>query len=82
MFLDVFDNVFLLNLPLETPEGALNRLAILDLDFSHAPTPPSPDNPNMLGYHGQARILGAFQAKVNEIVPVEPLVVCIQGHTP
>jgi hypothetical protein len=36
MLLDVLDDVFLLNLALEAAEGAFNRLAFLDLDFSHA----------------------------------------------
>jgi hypothetical protein len=41
VLLDVLDDVFLLNLPLEPPESALNRLALLDLHFRHASTPPS-----------------------------------------
>jgi hypothetical protein len=40
MLLDIFDDVFLLNLPLEPAESALDRFALLDLDFSHALTPP------------------------------------------
>jgi hypothetical protein len=36
VLLDVLDDVFLLHLPLETAERALDRLAILDFDFSHA----------------------------------------------
>jgi hypothetical protein len=36
MLLDVLDDVFLLNLALETPEGALDGLAFLNLDLSHA----------------------------------------------
>jgi len=56
MLLDVLDDVFLLNLPLETAEGALNRFPVLDLDFSHSTYPflnarTSGVKPNMLGYH-------------------------------
>jgi hypothetical protein len=36
MLLDVLDDVFLLNLPLEPTESAFNRFALLDLYFSHA----------------------------------------------
>jgi hypothetical protein len=36
MLLDVLDDVFLLDLPLEAAEGALDRLTLLNLDFSHA----------------------------------------------
>jgi hypothetical protein len=36
MLLNVFDDVFLLNLALEAAESALDRLAFLNLDFSHA----------------------------------------------
>jgi hypothetical protein len=67
MLLDVFDDVFLLNLPLETSECALDRLALLDFHFRHALTPPQLRDPNMLGYHEQTRILGAIPAEVNEI---------------
>jgi hypothetical protein len=35
VLLDILDDVFLLHLPLEPPKGALNRLALLDLYFSH-----------------------------------------------
>ena len=42
VFLDVLDNVFLLNLALEAAECALDRLALLNLDFSHACNTPSP----------------------------------------
>src|SRR5262245_21264284 len=41
VLLDIFDDVFLLNLPLEPAESALNRFALLNLHFSHANTPPS-----------------------------------------
>jgi hypothetical protein len=40
MLLDIFDDVFLLNLPLEPAESALNGLALLDLYFSHASNTP------------------------------------------
>jgi hypothetical protein len=40
MLLDILDDVFLLNLALEPAESAFNRFALLDLDFSHALTPP------------------------------------------
>ncbi len=40
VLLDVLDDVFLLNLALESAEGALNRLAFLNLDFGHACTHP------------------------------------------
>jgi hypothetical protein len=36
MLLDVLDDVFLLNLALEAAECAFDRLALLNLDFSHA----------------------------------------------
>jgi hypothetical protein len=61
MFLDVLDDVFLLDLPLETPKGALDRLALLDLYFSHVKITPlsrvamlvakNGMQPNVLGYH-------------------------------
>src|SRR4029077_832938 len=35
MLLDVLDDVFLLDLPLEPAKGAFNRLALLDLDLGH-----------------------------------------------
>src|SRR5207237_10801248 len=37
MLLDVLDDVFLLHFPLEPTKGALDRFALLDFDFSHAP---------------------------------------------
>jgi hypothetical protein len=40
MFLDVLNDVFLLDLPLETPKGALDRFALLDLYFSHVKITP------------------------------------------
>jgi hypothetical protein len=36
MALDLFDNVFLLHLSLEAPKSAIQRLAIIDDDLSHA----------------------------------------------
>src|SRR6185436_12010321 len=36
VLLDVLDDVFLLNLPLEPTKGTFDRLALLNLDFSHA----------------------------------------------
>src|SRR5206468_12777998 len=36
MLLDILDDVFLLNLPLEPAESAFDRFALLYLDFSHA----------------------------------------------
>jgi hypothetical protein len=36
VLLDVLDDVFLLNLTLEATECALDRLALLNFDFSHA----------------------------------------------
>ena len=41
MLLDVLDDVFLLNLALEAAESAFDRLAFLNLDFSHALKHPS-----------------------------------------
>src|SRR4051794_34572330 len=35
VLLDILDDVFLLHLPLEAPESALDRFALLNLDFSH-----------------------------------------------
>jgi hypothetical protein len=40
MLLDILDDVFLLNLPLEPAESALDRFALLDFDFSHATNTP------------------------------------------
>ena len=40
MFLYFLDDVFLLNLALEAAECTFDRLALLNLDFSHAYTPP------------------------------------------
>jgi hypothetical protein len=41
MLLDILDDVFLLHLPLEPSESALNGFALLNLDFSHPlPHPP------------------------------------------
>jgi hypothetical protein len=34
MALDLFDDVLLLDLPLEAPQSAFERLALLDMDFS------------------------------------------------
>jgi hypothetical protein len=36
MLLDIFDDIFLLNLPFEPAERAFDRLAFLNLDFSQA----------------------------------------------
>jgi hypothetical protein len=78
VLLDILDDVFLLNLALEATEGALNGFAFLNLDFSHAkkhpltrqvaPCDAYEKQSNMLGYHGQARILGVNPPIVNEIV--------------
>jgi hypothetical protein len=35
VLLDILDDVFLLHLPLEPSESALNGFALLNLDFSH-----------------------------------------------
>src|SRR6266571_9347846 len=40
VLLDILDDVFLLNLPLETAESAFDGLALLDFDFSHATNTP------------------------------------------
>jgi hypothetical protein len=40
MLLDILDDVFLLNLPLEPPESAFDGLALLNLDFCHATNTP------------------------------------------
>ena len=40
VLLDILDDIFLLNLPFEAAESAFDRLALLDLHFSHARTPP------------------------------------------
>jgi hypothetical protein len=57
VFLDVLDDVFLLHLPFEPPKGALDGLALLNLDFSHAYYTPfaggKGNRSNMLGYHGK-----------------------------
>ncbi len=49
VLLDIFNNVFLLNLPLEPAKCAFDRLALLDFHFSHASNTPSCDKANMLG---------------------------------
>src|SRR5436190_584371 len=36
VLLDILDDIFLLDLPLEPPERAFDRLAVLNLDFRHA----------------------------------------------
>jgi hypothetical protein len=41
VLLDVFDDVFLLDLPLEATEGILDRLALLDLDLGQNLNTPS-----------------------------------------
>jgi hypothetical protein len=35
MLLDILDDIFLLNLTLETAEGAFDRFAVLHFHFSH-----------------------------------------------
>jgi hypothetical protein len=40
VLLDVLDDVFLLDLPLEATQRTLDGLAFLNLDFSHAPIHP------------------------------------------
>jgi hypothetical protein len=63
VLLDILDDVFLLHLPLEAPESAFDRLALLNFHFSHENHTPfgwlqscsvagKPRDPNMLGYHG------------------------------
>jgi hypothetical protein len=44
VFLDVFDDVFLLHFALEAPQRALDRLAILNLDFRQAQHPLSAED--------------------------------------
>ena len=61
MLLDVLDDVFLLHFALETSQRALDRLALLDLYFSHVKITPlsrvamlvakNGIQPNILGYH-------------------------------
>jgi hypothetical protein len=61
MLLDVLDDVFLLDLPLEPAEGAFNRFALLYFDFSHATYTPFGwratddrnfgERDNLLSYH-------------------------------
>src|SRR5262245_23077949 len=41
MLLDVLDDVLLLDLALEPPEGTLDRFAFLNLHFRQSSTPPS-----------------------------------------
>jgi hypothetical protein len=36
MFLDILDDIFLLDLPLEAPKSAFDRLAVLNFNFRHA----------------------------------------------
>jgi hypothetical protein len=87
---DVFDNVFLLNLALEATEGTFDGLAFLNLDFSHAYNTPSParwlpvivfrEVANMLGYHAQARILGANHARTQRNSPEERGLFAVSLH--
>ena len=42
VLLDFFDDVFRLYLPLEAPESVFQRLTLLDYNFCHAYSPPSP----------------------------------------
>jgi hypothetical protein len=49
MLLDIFDDVFLLNFPLEPAEGAFDRFALLNFHFSHASDAPLTDIRDMLG---------------------------------
>ena len=87
MFLDVLDDVFLLDLPLETPKGALYRFALLDLHFSHVKITPlsrvamsvakNGIQPNVLNYHEYARILGVNLFAVNEILPTCTIVLSL-----
>src|SRR5262245_5883078 len=42
VLLDVLDDVLLLNLPLESAEGALDRLTLLNLHFGQRSAPPNP----------------------------------------
>jgi hypothetical protein len=53
VLLDILDDVFLLNLPLEPTKGTFNGLALLNLDLSHAYNTPSNATfkANMVGYH-------------------------------
>jgi hypothetical protein len=41
MFLDLFDDVFLLDLPLETAQRIFNGLAVLNSNLGHSVHPPS-----------------------------------------
>jgi hypothetical protein len=40
VLLDILDDVFLLNLPLEPAESAFDGLTLLNFDFSHASNTP------------------------------------------
>jgi len=36
VLLDILDDIFLLNLPLEPPKSAFDRFSVLNFDFRHA----------------------------------------------
>src|SRR2546430_5914985 len=61
MLLDILDDVFLLNLPLEPAESAFYRFALLDLYFSHATNTPFAGSTvcKCVRLSQQTRILGA-----------------------
>ena len=58
--LHFLDDVFLLNLPLETAEGILQRLAFLQSDFSQLLHPPTGPYWTLLDYQSQAILSGHF----------------------
>lgn len=57
MLLHFLDDVFLLNFPLETPQGILDGLTVLNANFGHSKHPQSP--------HKVFRLSGPLQAKSN-----------------
>jgi hypothetical protein len=74
MLLDVLDDVFLLNFPLEPAESAFDRFALLNFYFSHATNTPfaggtavSAQTCKYVRLSQQTRILGAIPVNVNEI---------------
>ena len=86
MLLDVLDDVFLLNLSLETPERAFDRFALLNLHFSHYNHTPFmgglSSNLNVLGYHAQTRILGVYPRQGQRNTPLLCRICCQPSSQP
>ena len=69
MLLDILDDIFLLNLPLEAAKRALDRLAILHFHFSQAEYTP------FSGHHHEQRlaISPSHRCSLAAVSPVRPM---------